>query len=92
MVLRYVFCFVSLLVYFIMLMDVLPTGRVAASVECFVLLMFHNKSNIIPVKPKVRIYTYVHESLLTCKYCTSVHVSFPWCVLVKRYFDCITED
>ena len=55
MVLRYVFCFALLLVYFIMLTDVLPTGQVTASMECFALPILRNKSNIIPAKPNVRI-------------------------------------
>ena len=76
MMFRYVFFFALLLVYIIMLTDVLPTGQVSTSVECFVLLMLRYKFIIVLIKPLVRIHTHVSELLLTCKCYTSVHVVF----------------
>jgi hypothetical protein len=58
-VLRYVFILASLLVYFVVLTDVLPTGRIAAGVERFTLSIFFYERFIIPIKSIVRIYTYV---------------------------------
>jgi hypothetical protein len=50
-IVQHVFRFALLLVYFVMLMDVLATERVAPGVEHFALSIFLYKSIIVPINP-----------------------------------------